>query len=140
MQRKTNLRSIIKKVLKENTLRTFMKDWDDNILFMPTKIKMDKKVGGEWVPVEVSTEDFAHVRNDPDYRPRNNDPGEAFRDFKESEPFVRDVKYAIKKKRFAPSYETFKEALIYANPFAINTARGHKPEILKNGVRVLIDM
>jgi len=126
--------------LKESALRTYMKDWDDNILYMPTKIKMDKKIDDVWIPVEVSTEDFAHVRNLPEYRPRNNDPGEAFRDFKESEPFLRDVKYAINKKRFAPSYDDFKETLIYANPFAINTARGHKPSILKDGVRLLIDM
>ena len=140
MTTKTSLRQIIKKVLNESTLRTYMKDWDDNILFMPTKIKMDRKVNGEWMPVEVSTSDFAIVRHDDNYRPRNDDKIEAFSDFVESAPFIRDVKIAIKNKRFAPSARKFKEALINANPFAINTARGHKPEILKKGVQIFIDM
>jgi len=134
-----NLRSVIKRVLNENKLRTYMKDWDDNILHMPTKIKMDKKEDGSWIPVEVSTRDFAELRNDPDYRPRNNSASDAFRDFKESEPFLRDVKIALKNRSYAPSFDDFKETLIYADPFAINTARGHKPQILRQGVRIVID-
>ena len=39
-------------------------DWDDNILNMPTKIHMDHLVDGEWVPTQVSTAEFAEVRND----------------------------------------------------------------------------
>jgi hypothetical protein len=134
-----NLRGTIRRVLKETKLRTYMKDWDDNILHMPTKIKMDKKEDGIWIPVEVSTRDFAELRNDPDYRPRNNSTSDAFRDFKESEPFLRDVKIALKNRSYAPSFDDFKETLIYADPFAINTARGHKPQILKQGVMIVIN-
>ena len=133
------MRNIIKRVLRESTLRTFMKDWDDNILHMPTKIKMDRKVNGSWSPIEVSTRDFAELRHDPDYRPRNNSSTEAFSDFVDSEPFIRDVKTALRKKAYAPSFQDFKKTLIYADPFAINTARGHKPKILKQGVKILID-
>ena len=134
-----NLRGVIRRVLNETKLRTYMKDWDDNILHMPTKIKMDKKEDGVWIPVEVSTRDFAELRNDPDYRPRNNNVSDAFRDFKESEPFLRDVKIALKNRSYAPSFDDFKETLIYADPFAINTARGHKPNDLKMGVKLLIE-
>lgn len=116
-----------------------MKDWDDNILHMPTKIKMDKKIDGVWTPIEVTTRDFAEVRNDKNYRVRNNNFFEAFRDFKESEPFLRDVKIAIRNGDYAPSFEDFKEVLIYGNPFAINTARGHRPDILKRGVKILVN-
>ena len=49
-------------------MRSYIFDWDDNILHMPTKIKMDKKEGSNWVPVDVSTEEFALVRTNPDYR------------------------------------------------------------------------
>jgi hypothetical protein len=128
------------KLLVEKTLRVYMKDWDDNILFMPTKIKMDYNENGNWIPVDISTEDFARLRNKPNYRLRNNNPEEAFRDFKESEPFFRDIKWAIQRKRFAPSAQKFKEVLYYANPFAINTARGHRPSDLKRGVMMFIDM
>ena len=124
----------------EKSLRVYMKDWDDNILFMPTKIKMDYNDDGSWIPVDLSTEDFARLRNHPKYRLRDNNPEEAFRDFRESEPFFRDIKWAVQRKRFAPSAQKFKEVLYYANPFAINTARGHKPSDLKKGVMLFIAM
>lgn len=130
----------IKDYIVEMRLRSYIFDWDDNILYMPTTIKMDKKDGDKWVPVDVSTEEFAHVRTSPDYRLRNNDPNLAFKDFKDSEPFIVDAKKAIHNNQFAPSADKFKEALIHANPFGINTARGHKPEVLRDGVRLFIDM
>ena len=76
-------------------------DWDDNILHMPTVIHMDKKVGDEWKPVDVSTSDFAEVRNDKEnYRLRNNDPSEAFSEFRDEGPrggdaFLLDTKKAL---------------------------------------------
>ena len=130
----------IKDYIVEMRLRSYIFDWDDNILYMPTTIKMDKKDGDKWVPVDVSNEEFAHVRTSPDYRLRNNDPNLAFKDFKDSEPFIVDAKKAIHNNQFAPSADKFKEALIHANPFGINTARGHKPEVLRDGVRLFIDM
>jgi len=126
--------------LLEMTMRSYIFDWDDNILYMPTKIKMDKKNGTKWLPIDVSTEEFTTFRSDPKYRLRNNDAGLAFEDFKESEPFIKDIKKAIHNNKFAPSADKFKEALIFANPFAINTARGHKPNILRDGVKLFIDM
>lgn len=130
----------IRKTLLETTLRSYIFDWDDNILYMPTTIKMDIKKDGEWVPVDVSTEEYAHIRTSPDYRLRNEDPSLAFKDFRDSEPFIRDTKKAIHNNKFAPSADKFKEALIFANPFGINTARGHKPKILRDGVKIFIDM
>ena len=35
----------LRNVLLETSLRTYIFDWDDNILYMPTTIKMDKKEG-----------------------------------------------------------------------------------------------
>jgi hypothetical protein len=130
----------IKRYLSEIASRSYIFDWDDNILFMPTKIKMDKKTESGWEPVDVSTEEFAQVRTSPDYRLRNNDAGVAFEDFRLTDSFLHDTVVAIKNKSFAPSFEKFKEALIYGNSFAINTARGHKPEALKKGVKMFIDM
>jgi hypothetical protein len=67
-------------------------DWDDNILHMPTTILMDQKVGDKWLPVEVSTSNFAKIRNDKDnYRLRNDEPNLAsanFRDFGPKGPGV----------------------------------------------------
>lgn len=130
----------LRNVLLETSLRTYIFDWDDNILYMPTTIKMDKKENGKWVPVDVPTDEYAHIRTSPEYRLRDNSPGIAFSDFRESKPFIEDIKKAIHSDNFAPSADKFKEALINANPFGINTARGHKPEILRDGVRLFIDM
>lgn len=132
--------SKLRNILLENRLRTYIFDWDDNILYMPTTIKMDKKEGGEWVPIDVPTDEYAHIRTSPEYRLRNNSPGIAFSDFRESKPFIEDIKKAIHNNKFAPSSDKFKEALVNANPFGINTARGHKPEILRDGVKLFIDM
>lgn len=130
----------VKNFLLEAKLRSYVFDWDDNILRMPTKIKMDKKEGNAWVPTDVSTEEFAHIRNNPEYRLRNNNVGEAFSDFRETDTFLRDVKQAIHHQKFAPSYKKFIEAITYANTFAINTARGHEPEAIKAGVKLFINM
>lgn len=142
----SDIESLVKKIIKEEkklneiASRSYIFDWDDNILFMPTKIKMDKNVNGEWKPVDVSTEEFAHVRTSPEYRLRNNDAGVAFEDFRLTDSFIQDTITAINAKSFAPSFQKFKEALIYGNRFAINTARGHKPEALMEGVKLFINM
>lgn len=135
-----NQYNCLRKKLLESKLRSYIFDWDDNILYMPTTIKMDKKEKGGWVPVDVSTEDYAKVRTSSEYRLRNNDVNLAFKDFRDSKPFIEDIKKAIHMNKFAPSADKFKEALIFANPFGINTARGHKPEVLRDGVKLFIEM
>ena len=121
---------------EEKNLRMYVFDWDDNILRMPTEVKMEKNENGKWVPLRVSTEDFAHFRTDPNYRTTPD----SFSDFTNNEAFLIDAKKAINNKSFAPSYKKFIESLIYANPFAINTARGHSPNTLKDGVKLFIQM
>ena len=135
-----NQYNTLRKSLLESRLRTYIFDWDDNILYMPTTIKMDKKEGGKWVPVDVPTDEYAHVRTSPEYRLRDNSIEVAFKDFRDSEPFIQDTKKAIHMNNFAPSADKFKEALIHANPFGINTARGHKPDTIRDGVRIFVDM
>lgn len=120
-------------------------DWDDNILHMPTTILMDQKVGDNWLPVEVSTSDFAIVRNDKEnYRLRNDDPTIAFSGFRDFGPrgdkaFIEDVKSAISKGEFAPAWEQFVECLTEGAIFAIITARGHEPQSIKKAVEYIID-
>jgi hypothetical protein len=119
-------------------------DWDDNILHMPTNILMDKKEE-DWSPVEVSTSEFAVVRNDKEnYRLRNNNPTEAFSQFKDTGPrgkeaFIEDVKSALYSKEFGPSWDKFITCLTDGAVFAIITARGHEPETIKLAVEYIID-
>ena len=132
----TKLRSF----LLEMSFRTYVFDWDDNILYMSTKILMDKKDGDKWVPVNVTTSEYSNIRLDINYKLRDDNPMVAFLGFNDNEAFIRDVKEAIHHEKFAPSFDKFKEALINSNPFAINTARGHSPDTIKEGVKIFIEM
>jgi len=120
-------------------------DWDDNLLHMPTTILMDQKVGDKWLPVEVSTSEFATVRNDKEnYRLRDNNPDLAFSGFRDTGPrgqkaFLEDVKKAVNEKLFAPSWDAFTQALSEGAIFAIITARGHEPETIREGVEYVIN-
>lgn len=129
-------RGLIRRYLLESKLRSYVFDWDDNILRMPTKVNMEKNVNGKWEPIQVSTEEFAHVRTNPEYRTTPT----SFDNFRENKSFVVDAEKAIHNGSFAPSYKKFIEALTHANTFAINTARGHSPNTLKEGVKLFIKM
>jgi hypothetical protein len=120
-------------------------DWDDNILYMPTVIHMDKLIDGEWVPTDVSTAEFAQVRSDKqNWRIINNDPVSAFSEFRDFGPrgegaFLQDVKKAISLKRFGPSWDDFIECLSSGCLFAIITARGHESKTMRTGIEWIID-
>lgn len=129
-------------------LKSYIFDWDDNILHMNTKINMEKKVDDSWVPVEVSTSEFTKVRNNKNYRiPLKNDEPNfnlAYSNFRDNGPkgddvFLEDCIDAIDNLNVGPSYLAFKKCIITASPFAVVTARGHEPETLKKGVQYFID-
>ena len=135
----SQIRRVIQSMVSENTqIRGYMFDWDDNILFMPTKIRMEKKDGEKWIPVDVSTEEFREVRTNPDYRLINNDPEEAFFNFRDDDVYMADVKRALASGSYGPSYDKFLEAIKYINPFSIITARGHSPAALRAGTEELL--
>ena len=117
-------------------------DWDDNILRMPTKIHMEKLVDGEWIPTQVSTAEFAEVRNDKDNWRINYDT--AFIEFRDQGErgdlaFLEDVKSAISQSRFGPAWDDFVECLSTGSLFAIITARGHESEAMRKGIEWIID-
>jgi len=116
-------------------------DWDDNILRMPTVIHMEKREGDSWIPVDVSTAEFAIVRNDlENYRVVSD----AFCEFRDAGPrgddaFLIDVKNAISQNRFGPAWEDFIECLTHGSIFAIITARGHESAAMRKGIEYIID-
>jgi hypothetical protein len=116
-------------------------DWDDNILTMPTKIVMQKKVGDEWVEQHVSTSEFAVVRHDKNWKIDYNTAFIEFRDQGErgDNAFLDDVIKAISQNKFAPSWKDFVECLVNGSIFAIITARGHESSPMKKGVEWIID-
>jgi hypothetical protein len=112
---------------------------------MPTKILMDQKVGDNWLPVEVSTAEFAKVRTDVEnYRIRNNSAAEAFSEFRDTgsrgdSAFIEDVEHCISEGHFGPAFEKFLKCLSEGGIFAIITARGHEPQSIRQGVEYVID-
>ena len=123
-------------------------DWDDNILHMPTRIKMEHRdsVDDPWRPVEVSTATFALVRGDEEhYRAPGGVWADAFRNFEDApgrDNFIEDTIAALEKiehgEKPSPSFYTFKKTLTEGRIFAIVTARGHAPETIERAVRVFI--
>jgi len=140
-----NIDLIDPKEPKEIRLKYMAFDWDDNILHMPTVIHMDKKEGGEWIPTDLSTSDFAKYRGDHEnYRIKNNDPNQAFCEFRDFGPrgstaFLEDCKTALNEGRFAPSWKRFISCLSQGAIFSIITARGHEPESIKEAIEYIID-
>lgn len=143
-----NTKILIKRILKEfvekRKLRLYSLDWDDNILGMPTKIYLKDENGNV---VGMATDDFAEYRHLIGKEPFEYEGStiigyddNAYRDFVHPETFLRDTIKAVKKNQFSPSFKKFKETLIYANHFSIITARGHNPEVIKDGVRIFINI
>jgi len=141
----------VNEAVRDRDFKYYIFDWDDNILHMPTHIHLERKAeDGAWVPHSVSTAVYSVIRNDSEnYRPPEGDWDEAFREFRdidvESENvFLRDTRDAVNRvvnggNPVAPSYSRFRQALIEGRLFAIVTARGHSPGIIRAGVRYFIE-
>lgn len=122
-------------------------DWDDNILHMSTKIRLEHlEADGTWKPVEVSTSKFALVRCDKSYRaPQAGGWDDAFRYFADDSGyshFIEDTVAALERvehgEKPGPSYNALKKTLREGRLFAIVTARGHSSAAIERAVRVFI--
>lgn len=133
--------------VRTRDFKYYIFDWDDNILHMPTRIRMERRgEDGAWREVEVSTSTFALVRADAEnYRPPAGGWGAAFRDFQDEpgrDNFIEDTVAALERIEHGetpgPSYNALKKTLREGRLFAIVTARGHAPETIAKAVRVFI--
>jgi hypothetical protein len=134
-------KSFINENNSEKYLLYYSFDWDDNILYMPTKIRMEHREGDKWVPEEVPTSKFAEVRNDKENYRLTDD---AFSNFRDTGPggyrvFLEDMKEAISLNKFGPAWEDFMECLINGSLFSIITARGHESPTMRKGVEWILD-
>lgn len=132
----------------QRDFKYYIFDWDDNILHMPTKIRLEHlNDQGIWEPVEVSTSTFAMVRTDTaHYRPpKEGGWGAAFSNFEDhpgENRFIEDTIEALERvehgEKPGPSFNTLKKTLREGRIFAIVTARGHAPETIEKAVRIFI--
>lgn len=125
-------------------------DWDDNIMFMPTKIMIVDEVTG--VERAVATDEFALIREkigkEGEWKKYKLDPATSYRNFREgvdTNHFLTDLTEAVEKgdpeKWKAPAYEAFITSLKTKETAAhvkIITARGHSPEEMFAGIQRLL--
>jgi hypothetical protein len=137
------VREIITEIIDDSSnpvMKYYAFDWDDNLMFMPTKIYLkddkDQSVG-------MSTEDFAEYRTEVGKEPFEYEghtivgfDNEPFRDFGVlgDKQFLRDSMTSPT----GPAWNDFVEAINNGSIFSIITARGHTPSILKEAVYRLI--
>ena len=143
MNYKKVVREIISEIIQDQmkpTMKYYAFDWDDNLMYMPTKIYLKDEDGNS---VGMSTEDFAEYRTEVGKEPFEYEghtivgfDDDAFRDFKVTgdKNFLVDAMKAPT----GPAWDDFVEAVNNGSIFAIVTARGHTPSVLKNAVYNLI--
>ena len=136
----------------ERDFKYYIFDWDDNILHMPTRIHLERRMSdGTWVPHCVSTAAFAVVRNDHEnFRPPGGVWDNAFVEFQDyanegESRFLRDTRLSLEKvlsgeMKPGPSFDTLRETLREGRLFAIVTARGHESESLLKAVRLFVEL
>jgi hypothetical protein len=119
-------------------------DWDDNLMYMPTKLFLKAEDGLE---VPMTTGDFAEWRDkigkeNFDYEGKTivGYARNPFRMFgvEGDKQFLEDIKTAPLATDRA--WNKFVEAINGGSYFAIITARGHNPLTLEEGVKELIKM
>ena len=140
---KVIVKQIINEIIQETqtpVMKYYAFDWDDNLMFMPTKIYLKDDKGKS---VGMSTEDFAEYRTEIGQEPFEykghtivSFDKEPFRDFGVlgDKQFLKDAMTAPT----GPAWDDFVEAINNGSIFAIVTARGHTPSMLKEGVYRLI--
>ena len=143
MNYKNLVKHIISEIIQDQltpTMKYYAFDWDDNLMYMPTKIYLKDDNGKS---VGMSTEDFAEYRTEIGKEPFNYEGNtivgfdeDAFRDFR----VTGDKKFLVDamKAPIGPAWDDFVEAVNNGSIFAIITARGHTPSVLKNAVYNLI--
>jgi hypothetical protein len=143
MDHKKIVKEIISEIIQDQmkpTMKYYAFDWDDNLMYMPTKIYLKDEEGNS---VGMSTEDFAEYRTEIGKEPFEyeghtivNFDEDAFRDFRVTgdKKFLTDAMTAP----IGPAWDDFVEAVNNGSIFAIITARGHTPSVLKNAVYNLI--
>jgi hypothetical protein len=129
---KTKIKETVDDVMLPNQ-KYYAFDWDDNIVTMPTKIMLKDEDGNT---VGMSTEKFAKYRdiigkepfefNDKTIVGFSEDPFKYFR-VKGDKQFIIDSMMA----KPGPAWPDFVEAINNGSIFAIVTARGHTPNVIK---------
>lgn len=129
-------------------LEYFIFDVDDNLLILDTPLHFQHFEKGVWKNKNITSSDFAEIRkkypnNYMDNTEWKADQKYTFIEFGDTGPrglnaFLEDSIYAIKNKKFGPSWEVLIRALIEGRLFAIITSRGHEPTSIRSVIEYII--
>jgi len=147
-----NYKKFVLENLNKNVLSYSCYDWDDNILVMPTVIHVEHLENGEWISKDISTAQFAEIRNEifkhadgeeSSWKLKNNSYRDTYCEFRDYGPrgenaFIEDMMVAVKTNSFGPVWDKFLECLIEGHVFMIITARGHEPQTIRFAVNWII--
>jgi hypothetical protein len=125
-------------------LRYSIFDWDDNLLYMPTTVHLDRYVHGDWVSVDIPCSQFHNYITSEKTRMKNKSFQETFEEQTDKGPrgnkaFLLDTIKAIKNKDFGPSWGDFIHSLVDGRIFLVITARGHEPSSIRKAVEWIIN-
>lgn len=134
-------------------------DFDDNVAFLSTPVFVFHQDSGR--ELKLSSREFAehsaHIGKRGPYREYKIDYDDAigtFRNFRDREmglvakwlgrrqTFLQDLANALGFPEVhwqGPSWSCFKHAVVNRRPVSVITARGHHPETLKDGIRLLVN-
>lgn len=133
-------------------------DFDDNILFLTTPIIVFHKTSGAEIGISSGEWALHHYQIGKagpyrDYEILDDGPRGSFRHFRDHDEdglrrlgarrqlFIEDVAAALGFPDLqwkGPSWECFYHAAFNQRPVSVITARGHHPETLKDGIRLLV--
>jgi len=143
MNYKNLVRQIISEIIQDQmtpTMKYYAFDWDDNLMYMPTSIRLTDDEGNT---VGMTTRDFAEYRDLVGKEPFEYEghtivgpAKDAYVEF----GVTYDKQFLIDamKSPTGPAWSDFVEAVNNGSIFAIITARGHTPSVLRNAVYNLI--
>jgi len=132
---------------KTNKNFYYIFDYDDNLLFLPTTLHVEKYENNKWVKKDISSSEYREIRKDllikNGWKYYNDDVNYTYSDFGDNgsrgdKALLEDTIYALENKNYGPSWDSFKKCIINGNIFMIVTARGHEPNTIKNVIRYII--
>jgi hypothetical protein len=143
MEHKQLVREIISEIVNDNStpvMKYYAFDWDDNLMYMPTFIRLKDDKGNV---VGMTTKDFAKFRDMVGKKPfkyKGHTIVGSTKDGYVEFGVTYDDQFLIDSMNspVGPAWPDFVEAINGGSIFSIITARGHTPSVLKEAVYKLI--
>jgi len=117
-----------------------MFDFDINLLRTDARLMVMHFVDGQWIPINVTDDDWAWMKDDPSYKKNPNlDFYRQYSDEEGYDTFKNQIIRAIQNPdNFGSAFLLWKNHVMHGVPFFMITARSHFPESMRDGMETLI--